>query len=45
MSKKLPKKKVKQPKPKKRIFPLPKKGKNDFIHPDPASVRARDNSD
>jgi hypothetical protein len=45
MPKKPRRKKVKQPKPKKRIFPPPKKGKDDFIHPDPASVRAPDNFD
>jgi hypothetical protein len=38
-------KKVKQPKPKKRIFPPPKRGKADFIHPDETSVRAPDNFD
>jgi hypothetical protein len=43
--KKLPKKKVKQPKPEKRIFQGPKRGKNDFIHPDPASVRPPDEFD
>ena len=38
MPKKPPKKKVKQAKPKpKRRFPPPKKGKNDFIRPDPAA--------
>jgi hypothetical protein len=36
MPKKPPKKKVKQPKPK-RKFPPAKKGKDNFIHPDPAS--------
>jgi len=46
MPKKLPKKKVKQqPKTKKRVFPPPKRGKDYFIHPDPASVRAPDNFD
>ena len=38
MPKKSPKKKVKQPKSKaKRTFPPPKRGKDDFVHPDPAS--------
>jgi hypothetical protein len=38
MPKKAAKKKVKQPKPKpKRKFSPSKKGKEDFIHPDPAA--------
>jgi hypothetical protein len=45
MPKKTRQKKVKQPKPKKRIFPPPKKDKVDFIRPDPASVRAPDTFD
>jgi hypothetical protein len=34
MPKKPPKKKLKPPKPKKRVFPPAKRGKDDFIHPD-----------
>jgi hypothetical protein len=41
MRKKTRQKKVKQPKPKKRVFSPPKKGKDDFIRPDPASVRTQ----
>ena len=37
----LKKKKVKPPKPKQRIFPPPKRGKDDFIHPLPESLEAR----
>jgi len=37
MTKKLPKKKAKVPKSKKRRFPAAKSGKENFIHPDPAS--------
>jgi hypothetical protein len=37
MPKKPLKKKVKPPKPKKPTFPPPKRGKDDFVHPDPAS--------
>jgi hypothetical protein len=44
MLKKSRQKKAKQPKPKpkERIFPPPKGGKGDFVHPDPTSVRAPD---
>jgi hypothetical protein len=45
MPKKLRQKKVKQPKPKKPIFQPPKRSKEDFIRPDPASVRAPETFD